>query len=219
MQESPTTLARAAIEAALSEKWTTAIELNLKILDQETKNINAKIRLGRAYLELSEFSKAKKCFAEVLEADPINTIAQKNYQLAKNRKRERNNRISVKQLIKEPGTYTETQFFLTPKDLTVSSFTLSEELNLQLEGNSAKVLKGRKIIGTLNDKMAKRLIKAKAKKASLTAKFGGGEGKEVLLKIYSDISVFKTEKQEVKPYMKKGSIEEPAIDSFEIEEE
>ena len=98
-------LTKKAIEASLKQKWAEAISLNSDILKVYPDNIDAKIRLGRCYLQTKEFSKAKKIFKEVLEKDPINSIALRNYDLAKNQKTECNGnsaKLSTKALLKEP---------------------------------------------------------------------------------------------------------------------
>lgn len=74
----PADLYRQALEAALSCNWEKALEINLKISELQPNSIECLNRTAKAYLELGEYSKAKKIYQQVLELDPYNTIAQKN---------------------------------------------------------------------------------------------------------------------------------------------
>ncbi len=101
-------MARKAVKSALNGNWKEAIELNKSILEKNPSDLDAKIRLGRSFLQLGNYTEAKNCFKEVLALDPINQVALKNYEMAKNKKVENNNMGSKKSLIKEPGTTFET---------------------------------------------------------------------------------------------------------------
>ena len=83
MQQSLSALEKKAIKLALCENWAEAIATNKELLDLDPTNLQAKIRLGRAYLLSKDFRNASKMFKAVLEQDPINQIAKKNYELAK----------------------------------------------------------------------------------------------------------------------------------------
>ncbi|GIW69706.1 MAG: hypothetical protein KatS3mg101_0453 [Patescibacteria group bacterium] len=71
MQLSLAILSKKAIEAALAHDWQKAIELNTQILEKYPNNLETKIRLGRALIQVKQFEKAKKIFKEVLAVDPI----------------------------------------------------------------------------------------------------------------------------------------------------
>ncbi len=71
-------LGEASISAALEADWPRAIELNKKILEAVPDDVEARNRLGRAYLEQSKLDEAKQAFAEVLKLEPNNPIALRN---------------------------------------------------------------------------------------------------------------------------------------------
>jgi len=71
-------LGEQSIQAALEADWPRAIELNKKILEAVPDDIEARNRLGHAYLELSKLDDAKAAYAEVLKLEPNNTIALRN---------------------------------------------------------------------------------------------------------------------------------------------
>ena len=67
-----------ATAAALDADWPRAVELNQKILEISAEDVEARNRLGRAYIELGKLEEAKAAFAEVLKAEPYNSIAIRN---------------------------------------------------------------------------------------------------------------------------------------------
>jgi tetratricopeptide (TPR) repeat protein len=64
-----------AVAAALDADWPRAVELNTKILEAAPDDIEARTRLGRAQIEQGKLEEAKVSFAEVLKAEPYNSIA------------------------------------------------------------------------------------------------------------------------------------------------
>jgi tetratricopeptide (TPR) repeat protein len=72
-------LADQATAAALDADWTRAADLNQKILEISADDVEARNRLGRAYIELGKLDDAKAAFAEVLKSEPYNSIALRNH--------------------------------------------------------------------------------------------------------------------------------------------
>lgn len=68
-------LADQAVSAALEADWARALDLNSKILEAAPDDIEARTRLGRALIEQGRLDEAKAAFAEVLKAEPYNSIA------------------------------------------------------------------------------------------------------------------------------------------------
>lgn len=68
-------LADQAVAAALDADWPRATDLNRKILEAAPDDVEARNRLGRALLEQGQLDEAKAAFAEVLKAEPYNSIA------------------------------------------------------------------------------------------------------------------------------------------------
>ncbi len=67
-----------AITLAMEGKWQDAVAANKEIIKDSPNDVDAYNRLGRAYLELSEYSQARDAYKSALELDPYNTIAGKN---------------------------------------------------------------------------------------------------------------------------------------------
>lgn len=99
-----------AIDAALDSRWEDAIRINKKILNVDPKNIDALNRQAKACMELGKLNLAKKSYAEVLEIDPYNPIAQKNLKILKSFKGNKEvfvscnqTRLSPSLFLQEPG--------------------------------------------------------------------------------------------------------------------
>ena len=67
-----------AIALAMEGRWREAVAVNKGIVDRFPNDVDAYNRLGRAYMELGEYSLAGEAYRRTQELDPYNTIAQKN---------------------------------------------------------------------------------------------------------------------------------------------
>ncbi len=70
--------AKQAIALAMRGQWREAVAINKSIVDTFSNDVDAYNRLGRAYMELGEYSQAREAYIRALEFDPYNAIAQKN---------------------------------------------------------------------------------------------------------------------------------------------
>lgn len=219
-------LTKKAIEASLKQNWIIAIDLNSSILKVHPGNMDAKIRLGRCYLQIKDFTKAKKIFKEVLETDPINSLAIKNLELAKNQKTECNgngNSLSTKSLLKEPGTTWEADVAIKSKTLRNDDFISGEEIpykSKKKEIDLYKTKRGKKVLlGTIDDNyITQRVQCALSKNAKIKITFIRWKENEIKILIKASTPIFKPDKVEIRPYLRKGTIEEPEME-MEIEEE
>ncbi len=67
-----------AVALAMQGRWREAIAVNKAIIDSYPNDVEAYNRLGRAYIELGEYSQAREAYQRAMELGPYNTIAQKN---------------------------------------------------------------------------------------------------------------------------------------------
>ena len=67
-----------AIDLAMRGEWQRATEVNQAILALYPEDVDAKNRLGKAFMELGELDRAREVLAEVVQKSPLNNIAQKN---------------------------------------------------------------------------------------------------------------------------------------------
>ncbi len=220
-------LTKKAISASLKQKWDEAIELNLEILKIYPNNIDTKIRLGRCYIQKKDFNKAKKIFKEVLDADPINPIALKNFELAKNQKidsKVSGSHINTKSLLKEPGSSHEVSINTISKGIKKEDFVSGDELTFKQKKKEIELYrdkKGKKIlVGNINDDYTlQRISCALNKKIDIKIIFIKWKGAEMVVLIKASAPIFKPDKVEIRPYLRKGTIEEPEMDIEPEEEE
>ncbi len=67
-----------AVDAALDHNWQKAIELNKRILEISSNNLDAFLGLGFAYMQQGIFTDATDYYTKALDIDPINIIARNN---------------------------------------------------------------------------------------------------------------------------------------------
>ncbi len=97
-----------AIKSALEGRWKDAVEANLMALKDNPHDIDTMNRLGRAYLETGQKTKALEAYEKVLKSDKFNTIALKNVAFIKNTKIVRDHKTTVNgyrapMFLEEPG--------------------------------------------------------------------------------------------------------------------
>lgn len=222
MQTNVAALEKKAIKYALKEDWDSAIQVNSEILEKDPQNLNAKVRLGRAYLQTKDFGKSLKMFDEVLKVDPINQIAKRNYELAKSKKSEATKgALPGRSLIQEPGTSTEVIALLTANRVTADKFSYGQVFTLKVLKTKANLVHDSAVVGEIvESEVIKSLNKADKANASVEAFFLKGSGKDIKVLLKSSAPVFRGDKQDIKPYLKKGSIDEPEliVESFDDEE-
>lgn len=67
-----------AIDLAMQSKWQEAVQINQEILETFPRDVDASNRLGRAFMELGQLSKATEAYSHTIELDPYNAIANRN---------------------------------------------------------------------------------------------------------------------------------------------
>lgn len=198
-------LSKLAIKAAFNQNWLEAIEVNNQIISQDENNLDAHLRLGLAHLQLQDYSKAKKAYSKVLDLDPINKIALDKMKLVKEKKTEDFIVPDNDSLLKEPGNSIEANLEILTKGITSDKFKFDENLILKINGKTISVHRDddkQSLINYLPDPIVKGILKAQTLKANLTVKFIGGKDKKIKVLINSNESVFPSEKQDIKPYIK-----------------
>lgn len=198
-------LSKLAIKAAFSQNWKEAVELNNQILSQDENNIDANLRIGLAYLQLEDYKNAKKAYNAVLEIDPINKIALDKMKLVKEKRTEDFIVPDNDSLLKEPGTSVELNLDILTKGITADKFKFDEELILKVSGKTMSIHRNdqkQSLINYIPDQIAKGINKAKSIDSEIAIKFIGGKDKKIKVMITSAESVFPSEKQDIKPYIK-----------------
>ena len=71
-------LSQEAIALAMQSQWEEAVYVNQSIIESLPTDADAYNRLGRAFMELGEFARAREAYSRALEILPGNVIARKN---------------------------------------------------------------------------------------------------------------------------------------------
>ena len=160
-------LSRDAIALALKGEWEQAAGVNRAILESFEDDVDAMNRLGKALMELAQYSEARDVLDRVARIAPYNTIAKKN--LARLVQLE-NAPAPSKQVRKAAGT---PQLFIEESGKSgttvlqkpagaqvVARVAPSDSANLVVEKDAIKVYtRDDEYLGQIEPKLARRLIR------------------------------------------------------------
>ena len=160
-------LGKKAISLALNGEWAEAAELNQTILNQSPDDVEAMNRLGKAQMELGQYSEARVVLARVVQLAPYNSIAKKNLvrldqmETAPNPAKQTRKSGGVPQLfIEESGKSGITLLHKTASGPIVASIGPGEPVTLAVEKNSIVVsVRDDEYLGRIEPKLGSRLIR------------------------------------------------------------
>jgi len=67
-----------AIDLAMQARWQEAVDINKEIIESFPEDVDAYNRLGRAYMELGQYTQAREAYSRTVQLDPYNAIANRN---------------------------------------------------------------------------------------------------------------------------------------------
>jgi len=155
-----------AIALAMQNRWKEAVAINKGILESFPNDVDAYNRLGRAYMELGEYSLAKETYDHTLELDPYNAIAQKNLRrLSLLGKRPisaqgGSRKVKLQHFIEEMGKAGVVNLYhLAPAEV-LARVVAGDEVELKI-GNSHLIVESsrRQYLGQVEPKHGQRLIR------------------------------------------------------------
>lgn len=151
-----------AIKMALSGQWQSAADLNLQILKMEKENINAMLRLAKAYTYLKKINLAKRFYHQVLELDRYNPIAKRNLQrlrIFKNGDLIKDPSLPTALFIEEPGKTKSVWLVRVTDEKKLAPLEVGEPVELLINPNSISIAKNGKYLGRLPDDLTFRLLR------------------------------------------------------------
>lgn len=156
-------LAQKAVSAALTGNWEEALLVNKKILQEDSKDVDALNRQARAYAELGKLSKAKACAKKVLKIDPFNTIALKSLEKWKELKRGeslKSTPTTPQTFLEEPGKTKILSLIHLGDYQVIANLDSGDEITLNTRSHRISVLStDGKYVGRLPDDLSARLKK------------------------------------------------------------
>ena len=161
-------LSRDAVSLALKGEWERATEVNRAILELFEDDVEAMNRLGKALMELGDYTAAKKVLDRVVSVAPYNNIAKKNVARlthleatpAATAKQARKGGTAPHLFIEESGKSGTTVLQKPAGDQFIARLTPSEPANLVVEQNSINVYTSEhEYLGQIEPRLARRLIR------------------------------------------------------------
>jgi tetratricopeptide (TPR) repeat protein len=154
-----------AIALALRGQWREAVVVNKDIIESFPNDVDAYNRLGRAYMELGEYSQAREAYSRATQLDPYNTIAGKNLRRLDHlgeavTNSQGDSKAEPQHFIEEIGKAGVVNLcYLAPREILIGT-SAGDKVNLRIDGASLIVENGRgDYLGQVEPKHGQRLIK------------------------------------------------------------
>jgi len=147
-------------------QWREAVAVNKNIIENFPKDVDAYNRLGRAYMELGEYSLAREAYSRALEIDQANTIAAKNlrrlFQLEETTvdTHSDSQHAEPRHFIEEIGKAGVVNLLHLAPPVILVKLVAGDAVHLRIDGTNLVVESGGgEYLGQVEPKHAQRLIK------------------------------------------------------------
>lgn len=154
-----------AIDLAMQGRWREAAASNKEIIAGFPDDVDAYNRLGRAYMELGDYSQAREAYSRTAELDPYNAIANKNLRSLSYLKdavsaEVETDKVEPHHFIEEIGKAGVVRLYdLAPKEIR-ARMVAGDKVYLRVDGSSLAVESGRKeYLGQVDLRYAQRLAR------------------------------------------------------------
>jgi len=155
-----------AIALAMEGRWREAVAANKGIIEHYPDDIDACNRLGRAYMELGEYTLAREAYSRAKEIDPYSTIADKNLRRLANLKEtsavsgEGFQRVEPQVFIEETGKAGAVRLHHLADKEVLAEVDAGDKVNLKIEDTRLTVENSRRqYLGQVEPKHSQRLIR------------------------------------------------------------
>lgn len=155
-----------AIDLAMQGRWREAVAANKVIIEDFPNDIESYNRLGKAYMELGEYSQAREAYQRAMELDFYNAIAKKNLQRLSYlgegvvSSEGESRKVEPQQFIEEIGKAGVVNLYhLAPKEVR-ARMVAGDEVYLRISPPALTVENGRgEYLGQIEPKHGQRLLK------------------------------------------------------------
>jgi tetratricopeptide (TPR) repeat protein len=155
-----------AIALAMQGRWHEAVAANKSIIENFRNDVDAYNRLGRAYMELGEYSLAREAYNQAMELDPANIIAAKNLrrlsQLGETPAGARvdSHHVGPQHFIEEIGKAGVVNLLRLAPEAVLARMVAGDAVNLRIDGANLVVENSPgEYLGQVEPKHAQRLVK------------------------------------------------------------
>jgi tetratricopeptide (TPR) repeat protein len=155
-----------AIALAMEGRWREAIAANEAIISSFPNDVDAYNRLGRAYMELGDYSQAREAYGRAIELDPYNAIAKKNLRRLSHlgdtpvESEVDTNKVEPQHFIEEIGKAGVVNLYRLAPQSVLARMVAGDKVYLKIDGASLTAENGRgEYLGQVEPKYGQRLIK------------------------------------------------------------
>lgn len=158
-----------AITLAMQGRWREAVVANKSLIENFPNDVNAYNRLGRAYMELGDYSQAREAYSRAVELDPYNTIAAKNLERL-SRLGEAivglqadSDKVEPQQFVEETGKAGVVNLYRLGTHEVLAKMVAGDRAFLKIDGSSLVVENARgEYLGQVEPRHEQRLIRLMA---------------------------------------------------------
>jgi hypothetical protein len=158
-----------AITLAMQGRWREAVVANKSLIENFPNDVNAYNRLGRAYMELGDYSQAREAYSRAVELDPYNTIAAKNLERlsrlgeAMVGLQADSDRVEPQQFVEETGKAGVVNLYRLGTHEVLAKMVAGDRAFLKIDGSSLVVENARgEYLGQVEPRHEQRLIRLMA---------------------------------------------------------
>lgn len=155
-----------AVTLAMQGRWKEAIAINKGIVEDFPNDIDAYNRLGRAYIELGEYTLSREAYSRTLELAPHNSIAQKNLRrLSLLGERPADavgdaGKAKPQHFIEETGKAGVVNLYRLAPEVVLAGMVAGDRVHLRIDGAGLIVENsGRQYLGEVEPRHGQRLVR------------------------------------------------------------
>ncbi len=155
-----------AIALAMQGRWREAVSVNKSLIESFPHDVDAYNRLGKAYMELGEYSQAREAYSRAVELDHYSAIAKRNLRrlshlgVAVASSEVGSDKVEPQHFIEEIGKAGMVELYhLAPPEILVRTVA-GDRAYLNIDGSSLVVENSRgEYLGQVEPRYGQRLIK------------------------------------------------------------
>ena len=155
-----------AVTLAMQSQWREAVAANKSIIEDFPNDADAYNRLGKAYMELGEYSSAREAYSRAIEIDANNIIAKKNLdRLSRLREAQagldsETREVEPQQFIEEAGKAGVVTLYRSAPAEVLARVVAGEKVYLKIDGSNLVVEDAHgQYLGQVEPKRGQRLVK------------------------------------------------------------
>ncbi len=155
-----------AIALAMEGRWREAVAANQEIIEHYPNDLDAFNRLGRAHMELGEYTLAHQAYSRAKEIDPYSSIAEKNLRRLASLTESGassaggSQRVEPRGFIEETGKAGVISLHHLADKKVLAEVDAGDNVNLKIEGSGLVVEDSRgRYLGQMEAKHSQRLVR------------------------------------------------------------